>query len=116
MYTKALVVELQWPGREGELSVDGHSECLCVRDNGFEVLDADYYMHILLHMEVLEVFCMYRDGCFEWLLQHFCFRVSTFHHFMHALRRPTFAILDLLGEARQHDFAFLGEYVELFRL
>ena len=39
---------------------DGASQSLRMGDDGFEVLDTNDNVHVLLHMEVLEVFCM--DG------------------------------------------------------
>ena len=60
MHTKALIAELERSGWEGEVCGDGTTKGFRVGDDGFEVLDADDDMHLLLHMEVFEVFSV--DG------------------------------------------------------
>lgn len=72
MDTSILVAELQRPGWVREVGRDGHSQRLCVRDDGLEILDADDDVHALLHVEVFEVFGVDADGGLERLFEHLC--------------------------------------------
>ena len=80
----------------------------------FEVFDADDYVHVLLHVEVFEILGVDRDGRFQRLLQHFCVKLA-FVHIM-VLNDFTFAILDLLCEAREDRLSIRCLQVELFSL
>ncbi len=60
---------------------DDSSQRFCVSHNGFEVLDADHYMHVLLHVEVFEILCMDRDRSLERLLQYFYLRLAYYKTF-----------------------------------
>lgn len=59
-----------------------------VHHDGFEVFDSDGDVHVLLHVEVVEVVCVERDDGLQRLFQHLL------------------PVLNLLCEAREDDLAF----------
>jgi hypothetical protein len=62
-------------------------QSLRMHHNGFEVLDSDDDVYILLHVEVIEIICVKRDDCFERLFQYLL------------------AVLDLLCETCENHLA-----------
>lgn len=104
----ALVTELQRPRGKREVSGNGNSQCLGVRDDGFEVLHTDDDVHVLLHVKIFEVLRVYADGCFEGLLEDLCPQWSTMQACSDRGQR-TFSILDLLSEACKDGLPFLGK-------
>lgn len=97
------------------MSGDWHSQSLSMGDDCFEVLYADHDVHIFLHVEVVEVFSMYRNGGLQRLFKHF------YNNDQHQLRPSwwavhTFAILYLFCEAREDGFTFLSKYIKLLGL
>ena len=109
-----LIAELQRPCGKGEVRGDGASKSFRVSHDCLEVFDADYHVHVLLHVEVFEIFRVDGDGCFKRLLQYFY--VESAFHCIKSLNNHTFAVLDLLCEARENRLCLRRQKIELFSL
>ncbi len=82
--------------------------------DSLEVFDADYYVHVFLHVEVFKVLGMNRDCSFERLLEYFYVESDSISISLAA--DITFAILYLLREAGEDSLSFRGEKVKLLSL
>ena len=65
-------MELKRASRKGKAGGDTSSQSFRMVDNGFEISDADHDVHVLLHVEVVEIFSMNGDCCLERLFEDLC--------------------------------------------